>query len=236
MSVSNRRLEFLRCVADLSREAGGPVHYADVARKLAVSKWTAYDMLRELAAKALVRMSYTTSSQGLRGRSQVVFQPTDRGIALLEMLHTNAPDSHHDVVDACADDWPEVSSSLLSQVPSALEQGVGKMRILEAIDSLSPLSFCAAVLFALIVEFKRWEMDIALLEGILFAGTEGGSILPLATGMLAGALLVKDAVKFIPGFENLVKRFSDEVWRLSERNRNTLVDFAKKVVGQAWYA
>ena len=48
MKLTRRRYQFLETLARLVEESGGPVHYGDVADSLDVSKWTAYDMMREL--------------------------------------------------------------------------------------------------------------------------------------------------------------------------------------------
>lgn len=50
-----RQREFLSRLLDLYREAEAPVRYASVARALEVSPVTAYEMLRLLEDKGLVR-------------------------------------------------------------------------------------------------------------------------------------------------------------------------------------
>lgn len=49
MKLSKRRFEFLETLVDLVNQKGAPVHYIDVSEKMNVSKWTAYDMMRQLA-------------------------------------------------------------------------------------------------------------------------------------------------------------------------------------------
>jgi DNA-binding PadR family transcriptional regulator len=111
VKLSSRQREFLSNLLDLYREAQAPVHYADVARALDVRPVTAYEMLRLLEAKGLVR-SETARPQGHKGRSVVVFYPTEKATALLSEL---ADDNVNER------EWDEAKAGILQ----ALEQGKG---------------------------------------------------------------------------------------------------------------
>jgi predicted transcriptional regulator len=43
MKITTRQKEFLQSLIDLYQDKGSPIHYSEVARKMGVSKWTAYD-------------------------------------------------------------------------------------------------------------------------------------------------------------------------------------------------
>ncbi len=62
------------------------MHYVQVAQRLSVSKWTAYDMMQRLVKDGFVRASYAVGTPGVRGRSQVLFEPTGSGLNLLTGL------------------------------------------------------------------------------------------------------------------------------------------------------
>lgn len=111
LKLSSRQRDFLSRLLDLHREAKGPVHYANVARALDVRPVTAYEMLRLLEDKGLAR-SEAVRPQGHRGRSVVVFSPTEKATTLLAKL-TGNPLSERE--------WEEAKASILQ----ALEKGRG---------------------------------------------------------------------------------------------------------------
>ncbi|HHW18938.1 MAG TPA: hypothetical protein GXX30_08580 [Firmicutes bacterium] len=224
MTVSQRRFEFLKVLGHLAKESGAPVHYADVASRLSVSKWTAYDMLRELVKDGLVKVSYSTASTGLRGRSQVLFEPTRKGLDLLGSSESGM---------SKWDNWHEVSNHIISRVSKALADGTEGHSILEELQDMSPLAYCAGLLAILIIEFKKRQLDLSILQGILYASTESSVALSVLIGLLAGGLLVKGAFKIIPGLDTLVEKLSREVSQLEDGNRIRLLDFAKRVLWDA---
>lgn len=85
MRLTRRQEAFIRGLIDLYRQASAPVHYTEVAERLGVSPFTAYDMLRLLERKGLVTSEYhLDASKASSGRSGVYFKPTglvDRWIA-----------------------------------------------------------------------------------------------------------------------------------------------------------
>jgi len=103
VKLSKRRLEFLEALADLVNQKGSPVHYIDVSEKMNVSKWTAYDMMRELADDGLVEASYSLSPTGSPGRSQVLFSPTERGYSLVGLGREQSRDPQ--LPDQWDDEW-----------------------------------------------------------------------------------------------------------------------------------
>ena len=70
--LSSRQRDFLGRLLHLCREAEGPVHYADVARALDVNPVTAYEMLRLLENKGLVRAE-TVRPQGRKSLHRRLF-------------------------------------------------------------------------------------------------------------------------------------------------------------------
>ena len=77
MKLTGRQREFLSRFLDLYRAARQPIHYAQLAEKVGVSKLTAYDMLRLLEERGLVASEYMLSKEGGPGRSSIVFHPTE---------------------------------------------------------------------------------------------------------------------------------------------------------------
>jgi DNA-binding PadR family transcriptional regulator len=146
LKLSSRQQDFLIRLLDLYREARAPVHYADVARALDVSPVTAYEMLRLLEEKRLVR-SETVRPQGHRGRSVVVFSPTEKAPALLAELTVDPLDER---------EWEKSKANILQ----ALEEGQGTdyqdlldELLLRIPERKSPLLFVADMVTAIILVF-----------------------------------------------------------------------------------
>jgi DNA-binding PadR family transcriptional regulator len=87
MPLTRRQTTFVERLVDLYHEAQGPIHYSTLARRLGVSRFTAYDMLRLLEEKGLVTSAYQlTAGRSGPGRSEVRYQPTERAHALVAKL------------------------------------------------------------------------------------------------------------------------------------------------------
>ena len=87
MELTRRQTAFVERLVDLYHEAHGPIHYSTLARRLGVSRFTAYDMLRLLEEKGLVTSAYQlTAGKSGPGRSEVLYEPTERAHALIAQL------------------------------------------------------------------------------------------------------------------------------------------------------
>lgn len=85
MKLTRRQEEFVLNLLDLYRELQEPVHYSELAKRVGVSRFTAYDMLRLLEEKGLVEASYhLAEDKSGPGRAEVVYKPTAR--ARLKMM------------------------------------------------------------------------------------------------------------------------------------------------------
>lgn len=82
MGITERRIEFIRALDELSKEYSGAVHYSLVAERLGVSKWTAYDLLTALRDEGYVETVYILNEKG-GGRSSVAFKLTPKGKDLI---------------------------------------------------------------------------------------------------------------------------------------------------------
>lgn len=229
MKLSKRRFEFLEALADLVDQEGAPAHYIDVSDKMSVSKWTAYDMMRELAEDGLVEASYSLNPSGSPGWSQVLFSPTEKGFRLIEAERSK---SRSPQLPAGPDDeWQYVKDDLLEHINMASgEESAHLLDLLKEEYNSSPLAYCAAFLSFLIVESKRRGLDLVALKGILEMGNEKGMTLPMFTGLLIGGLLVRGARKMLPDIENLIRSFSHQIQYLEESSEDMLLEFAQTVV------
>jgi len=87
MKLTRRQQEFVGKMIDLSHEFEGPIHYSLLAEHLGVSPFTAYDMLRLLEDKGMVRSEFSLAEEKPgRGRTERVFYPTERGKAQDQLI------------------------------------------------------------------------------------------------------------------------------------------------------
>lgn len=149
----------------MNSEAGGPVHYAELARRMNVSPWTAYDMLRRLAKGGQVEPSYAVSGNRLPGRSQVLFALTPAGLDLLSARRKAAaeavpsPSGGNDGAGddaaggAAGDEWAEVRQHFMGlwerarSSPEAVREAIWR----ELKSEVTPLRFCAGMLLFLVL-------------------------------------------------------------------------------------
>ena len=87
--LTRRQYQFLESAVSTYNETGSPVSYKDIANKLEVSRWTAYDILQELYKKGFLIAKYRPV--GGPGRSEVLYVPTQEAIERVEMGTVFAP-------------------------------------------------------------------------------------------------------------------------------------------------
>jgi predicted ArsR family transcriptional regulator len=189
MKLSSRQQDFLSRLLDLYREAKAPVHYGDVAQALDVRPVTAYEMLRVLEDKRLVR-SETARPKGHRGRSVVVFSPTERAITLLNELSGDTLSTQ---------EWEEAKANILRTLDGARGssyEDVLNTVLLRIPERKSPLLFAADMITAIILALYDLR-DTAAAKGI-FAnlrrfGPPGWAVLYSLAGFSLALSLVEKA-------------------------------------------
>lgn len=87
IKLTRRQEAFILNMLDLYYAFQHPLHYSDLAERLGVSRFTAYDMLRLLEEKGYARSEYRLAGDKCGpGRSEIVFLPTDKAHQLLADL------------------------------------------------------------------------------------------------------------------------------------------------------
>ena len=223
MRLSPRRYAFLETLFRMANSDGGPVHYAELAREMGVSRWTAYDMMRELVKDGLVTHVYGRSDPGYPGRSQVFFLTTEKGARLVES---------RSAIKGAMVDWSRLKCTMLSKLGAALEEKKGFEYFRKELASSSPALFCAAVVAALIVEARRVGLDLVVASRVLSSGDlEAGPL--LFVGFVAGSLLVNGLTRSLPAIGSVLERFAEEVQSFGGEERQALAGFTKEVLGKA---
>jgi DNA-binding MarR family transcriptional regulator len=113
MELTRRQEEFIRKMIDLYLELHGPFHYSQVAERLGISPFTAYDMLRLFEKKGLVTSQYhLADDKAGPGRSEIFFLPTAEAHRVFLRL----------TEDANPQDWDALIEAVLSKVRSGALQ------------------------------------------------------------------------------------------------------------------
>ncbi len=240
MKITTRQKEFLHTLIDLYQEKSSPIHYSEVAKKMGVSKWTAYDMLQLLRKENLLEVEYLIPESenckwGKLGRSTITFFPTKKGytVSILPQrkLSTKATELN----------------KLKTDIIQKFERIKGKFNLKElfkeALQTKSPLIFCACVLLILILLIKKITEGIAeikLLSQVIPADATSTYIelaLIVFVGMCFGVLT--KYINKIPNYitspnDNLdeyadyIQTYNQYVSQMDKEEQKSLLDFLKE--------
>lgn len=143
MKITKRQKEFLKTLIDLYKQKGSSVHYSEVALKMGVSKWTAYDMLQLLHKEDLLETEYVIPESDIYkrsklGRSTITFFPTKKGYTVSNFSQRNFPTK--------AAEFNKLKKDIIQKFNELKGKFNIKDLFKEALQSKSPLIFCACLL------------------------------------------------------------------------------------------
>ncbi len=149
MELTLRQKTFLDKLIDLYHEAQKPIHYSVLAQKLGVNRFSAYDMLKLLESKGLVRSEYILDEHNSGpGRSSVVFYPLTKAREMLSRLAGNPSEQR---------EWAQTQEHILANLREGQTSDGGLLEdLLAAIPkAISPLAYSAQVLTALLLPVRH---------------------------------------------------------------------------------
>lgn len=243
MKLTPRQRQFYSALVALSRATGGSVHYSTVAEALGVSPFSAYDMLKVLEAKGVVGSEYVLDPHTPGpGRSAIRFYPRPEA-APKEGFPTPAevrgrqaseptPAADHGGGDDA--EWPRVRERLLRRLAEVREAN-GAEVLSELLDRLgeytSPLSYCSAVVAALLVNLQAGGRDLISRRHlpVLLPNVELG--LGTLAGLSIGTSLAR--LRGTPHLERLLqsaRRFQECLASLSTESRRRLAEFVREAL------
>ncbi|WP_058302200.1 LexA family transcriptional regulator [Gorillibacterium timonense] len=218
MALTKRRLQFLGKLTELYRRTNLPIHYETLANSLGVSKWTAYDMLKEIEKLGFVSRSYEVNPNET-GRSQVVFAPTDETLRLFPLSRTENTEGS---------DWKRTVSKLTGMLKSLKHVGMNEAirKLLDELpDKSNGMEFCGYIIGLMLVYLKklggRTETFIRLVlqktqnqeaRMLLFAGSILGTVIGTLNDELGGRLT------------ELIADFSKAINELTVKEKEMLAD------------
>ena len=243
MRITKRQKEFLKALIDLYREKGSSVHYSEVAQKIGVSKWTAYDILKLLQKEGLTEIEYIIPESdsykwSKLGRSTIAFYPTKKGYSLLAFPKQKISLNNVEF------------NRLKEKIINKFDEFKGKLNIRdllkEALQSKSPLIFCACVLLILILLVKKITEGVAeikLISQIMPPTTATNTYTELALIVFAGMCLgvLAKYINQVPttfGNNNLdeyadyIQTYNQYISLMDNKEQSSLLDFLKETLDE----
>jgi len=242
MKITKRQKEFLQSLIDLYQDKGSPIHYSEVAQKMGVSKWTAYDMLQLLHKEGLLGVEYLIPESdnykwGKLGRSTITFFPTKKGYTVSNLSQRNLPTKIAEF------------NKLKKEIIQKFEEIKGKFNLKdlfkEALESKSPLIFCACLLLILILLIKKITEGVAEIKLIsqVIPHTTTNTYAELALIVFAGmclGLLAKYINKIPTTFGNndldeytgYIQTYNQYISLMDKKEQSSLLDFLKETLDE----
>lgn len=230
-TLTARQQVFLDKLLELYREHKGPVHYSDVAERLGVNRFSAYDMLRVLEAKGFASASYALAAgHSGPGRSMVVFEPTSRAMASLA----------RDAEEArLGEEWQRVREQVLVKLRQAREASPRETlnELLARLpEANAPLTFCTQMIGALLLNMQRARIKAGELNpfrALAALRTEDAAQLETLAGLSVGVALSTDDEAGPSLARRLLEhahRYQSSLSRLGEDARSVLVQFLEEAL------
>ncbi|MDZ5473085.1 Lrp/AsnC family transcriptional regulator [Bacillus sp. 31A1R] len=217
MKLTNRRKQFLEQIVQMYSETNEPIHYKDIAELIGVSKWTAYDMLKELEKSAFLERTYVVN-QNETGRSMVVYVPTDKSIGLFDLPRKNINK---------AEEWEKIKHEVQSFIKrnSGCEKPIEPL--LEILTKVElKVELCAYFIAVLLIYLNRQGETIKGLT-INLLNVSKTPVIQLSTfaGAVIGMIIDSASDEISPEMVNLVKQFMDTFEELNEEELKYMIDF-----------
>jgi DNA-binding MarR family transcriptional regulator len=211
---------------ELYREHKGPVHYSDVATRLGVNRFSAYDMLKVLERKGFASSSYALANgHSGPGRSMVLFSPTPQASSL--------PFRSSEMV-RLGEDWQRVRErvlDMLRQAQQANHREAFNDLLARLPEAKAPLDYCTQMIGVLLLNMRRATAraeGFSPFRALVTLLTIEDSGLETLAGLSVGTTLLAEAdgsPSTTYRLLDLVRRYQVSLGRLSEEARSALAQF-----------
>jgi len=237
MKIPSRRKDFLRIIKEMYEASGLPVHYIKVAQAMGVSKWTAYDILKQLEKDGYLASEYSLNrEEGRGGRSILLFYPTPK--ADRAFLKPKAEPHHHH-------DWQAAKNRLLSLLEAAKMGEVEKIEaekiiddLLREVPSIEAHIIAGAYLIAILI-FRLLSLGTKVLASMhrLIQNTPKPElVLSIFAGTALGATVKNVQDSHISGkLTEEVGRLQKFISEFSARENGLLASFLREALERAIY-
>jgi hypothetical protein len=229
--LTSRQQVFFDKLVELYREHKGPVHYTDVAERLGVNRFSAYDMLKVLEKKGFASSSYALAAgHSGPGRSIVVFAPTTPGAVVLA-------DVPEDI--KYGEEWRGLRMYVLNKLKQAREtnprDALGEL-LARLPDASAPLNFCTTMIGALLLNMQRVRVRAGGLNPFLVLvtlRTHDVAELETLAGLSVGVALSEDDEinrSLTRRLIDHIRRYQTNLSKLTEEGRAALVRFLEEAL------
>lgn len=229
--MTRRQQEFLEAVVDLGAGQRG-VHYTEVAERLGVSKWTAYDILNTMTRQGYLSVEREERGSELGvGRTRVLFWLTPQGMKAAE----RRPFEGEEV-------WESAKRKLHAFVDDSRAKGTGEI-LYEVIKELgniyNPLVFCAyLIVVALLgyrVIFQGSAQDSLLASYLLSLLAAPQAAVVAFVGSLVALILSSSKQQEVScNWMHYLRQYEAEVRNLDPQTQHVLSDFAIEMANKLW--
>jgi len=227
MDLTTRQQAFLVQLLDLYRQHQSSVHYTEVADRIGVTKFSAYDMLKVLERKGAVASEYVLDREEPGpGRSLIKFYPTEVARQWLARRWSGL---------IRGEEWQQVKEGLLRRLQQAREVNPRELAgelLSQLSDNQPPMIYCAQMITILLLylsglrELASGINPLRVLERI---NAGGGIGLGALAGFSLGSLLSR-AGEATESLLTSVSRYQGYLHDLSDENRLALVNFLQKAL------
>ena len=227
--LSRRQKQFLNQFLDMYEELVKPIHYGALAKRLDISKVTAYEMLRLLETRGLVQAEYYLPS-GVRGpgRAEVRFKPTNEAKQLYQQLKGNYLE-----IRAWEEEKQNIIKGLLKGKAVGYETLLNDL-LIRIPEQHSPLIFITEMITLIILAImtiNKTTEKKGLIERLSRIGFPGELGLLALVGFGAALSLVEDVNISISTFlMNQIVKYQDLLSHLNEENYERMMDFTQNIV------
>ncbi|AEF94000.1 iron dependent repressor [Desulfotomaculum nigrificans CO-1-SRB] len=225
MNLTERRKQFLQQIMRLYKKSGLPVHYVTLANLLGVSKWTAYDMLKELEKSGFLKRDYIVNPNEL-GRSVIVFSPTTKADELFGQIREVTFD---------ADQLNGVKKKVLEMI-FELQSTKNLQQSLEFILNEIPKAnvrteFCMYILAILILYLHALgKVQKDMVKNIIVVANRHDIKITLFVGMVVGTAIQSVAQELDPRISDLIGSFLKHLDQLSMNEMQILIEFLQEAI------
>ncbi len=226
--LTYRQQQFLNQFLELYQEAGKPLHYVAVAKRMGRGKVTVYEMLRLLEERGYVKADYEFSpEQHGPGRPPVLFQPTEE----TQKLGYQAGEELEEI-----NDWQVLSEQILDTI-----QNFGRSGYENLIESLlsrmperrSPLIFLTELITTVLLLLATLS-DIPGIKTILERLKRIGLPQEIGLNALSGISMVFSIVeqanrRAVSVLLSQIGKYEEFLAQMNEENQRRLSEFAREV-------
>lgn len=226
--LTQRRKEFLDRIRKLYQETGDPVHYHTVAENLHVSKWTAYDMLKELERQGYVRGEYVVNADEKNpGRSMIVFHPTEQADEVFAGAGETGPEEWHRTKERLLERVEGFRQTNLRSFLKELNQEMAQVDV--------PLIFCAYTIVTLLISSQTISKPtLEIIRNLVTLTPRPDLGLAMFAGTLVGICLNTAGNLALRGrIASYVDRYQKHLAEIRPEEKHQLLDFLKEVLNRA---